>query len=222
MIARQIYFYIVSLFKSKWHLEYDRAFIYQSVNLKEHYANCLANIDLGIQAFFFELKKRGLDDQSIVIITGDHAFPMGQHGITSLENGFYEESYRSPFLLLVPHAEPRRIQGAFSQVDIMPTIFDLLNHRVPNTTFIGNSLFSIKKKKGVLQIQPYAKQIGGVQYPIKYRYSVKENKEYVHHLETDSLETNNIIDTIDMETLSGFRARVSEVLATKKYYEQFR
>lgn len=31
MIARQIYFYIVSLFKSKWHLEYDRAFIYQSV-----------------------------------------------------------------------------------------------------------------------------------------------------------------------------------------------
>lgn len=189
---------------------------------QEHYANSMANVDMGIRMFFDGLKQRGLDDQSIVIITGDHAFPMGQHGITSLENGFYEESYRMPFFLVVPKALPRRLQGAFSQVDIMPTIFDLLNHRVTNSTFMGASIFAEKKDRAVLQIQPYAKQIGVVKYPIKYRYSVKENKEYVHHMEKDSLETNNIVDTIDAEALAAFRRQVSQVLATQKYYEGFR
>jgi len=171
--------------------------------------------------FFEALKQRKLDNHSIVIITGDHAFPMGVQGISSLENGFYNESYRMPFFLVVSNASPRRLAGAFSQLDIMPTIFDLLNHRVTNTTFMGASIFSEKKDRVALQIQPYAKQIGVVKYPIKYRYSVKENKEYVHHLERDSLEANNIVDTIDAEALSAFRSQVRQVLATQNITKGF-
>ena len=50
---------------------------------QEHYANAMANVDMGIRMFFDGLQQRGLEDQSRVIITGDHAFPMGVQVISN-------------------------------------------------------------------------------------------------------------------------------------------
>lgn len=194
---------------------------YQNANtIQEHYANCLANIDFGIKTFFSELEKRGLAKNSMVIITGDHAFPMGQHGITSLEAGYFEESYRMPFFLVMPDALPKQLKGPFSQVDIIPTIFDLLNHKKTNTMFIGQSIFSDNVNYPVLQIQPYEKQIGVVQLPLKYRYSQKENKEYVYHLVKDPQEKNNIILSISDHQLELFRKKVRSFYEIQKFYEE--
>ncbi len=188
--------------------------------IQENYANCLQNIDLGIKRFFKELDERGLRDNSIVIITADHAFPMGEHGITSLEAGIYEESYRIPFLLVAPGLSKKELKGPFSQVDIMPTVFDLLNITKKNSMFIGRSIFSKKASNVSVQIQPYEKQISIVKLPLKYRYSVKNNKEYVVNLLDDPLEENNIINSVEESELDEFRERVRDVYATQKYYEQ--
>ena len=54
--------------------------------------------------------------------------------------------------------------------------------------FIGQSIFSDNVNYPVLQIQPYEKQIGIVKLPLKYRYSLKTNKEYLYDLTKDPLE----------------------------------
>ena len=187
-------------------------------NMKQRYANCLKNIDDAIKLFYQKLEERGLSD-SIVIITADHAFPMGDQGPSNLEAGYFEESYRIPFIMTGPTMTPQQLKGSYSQVDIAPTILDLLNIKAINTSFVGNSIFSKNQSLVALQIQPYEKQIGVVNLPYKYRYSAKNNKEYVFNIEQDPLENNNIIATISNNQLDDFRKKIQTVYNTQRFYE---
>ena len=68
-----------------------------SDGFKQDYLNSAHLSDRGLQVFFDELKKRGLSKDVLVIITADHAFPMGEHNNFHLEAGYHEESFRIPF-----------------------------------------------------------------------------------------------------------------------------
>jgi arylsulfatase A-like enzyme len=186
---------------------------------KEHYANCLNNVDKGIEVFYKELKKRKLNSESVVIVTADHSYPMGGHNIHNQEAGLYEESYLIPFFLTAPGVENKQLKGAYSQIDIAPTILDLLNIQVEDSTFIGESIFSSTKIRSVPQIQPYKKQIGIVRFPLKYRYAIKLDTEYAYNLIDDPLEKRNIVSTLTEEELSIFRLEVKKLFEIQKYYE---
>ena len=86
------------------------------------------------------------------------------HNITSLEAGYYEESYRMPFFLKAPGIKPKKLKGAYSQVDIIPTIFDLLDYPKEDTMFVGQSIFLNSSDNYVLQIQPYENKLESLIY----------------------------------------------------------
>jgi hypothetical protein len=94
------------------------------------------------------------------------------------------------------------------QVDIIPTIFDLLDESKKDTIFVEKSIFLNNIGGYVLKLQPYEKQIGIVNLPFKYRYSLKTNKEYVYNLEADPLENDSIISTLGINELREFREQV--------------
>ena len=75
----------------------DRLIYSTPKTIQQHYANSIRLVDLGIETFYNELKKRQLFDDSLVIITADHAFPLGLHGNYHLEAGYHEDSFRIPF-----------------------------------------------------------------------------------------------------------------------------
>tara|TARA_B100000427_G_scaffold66524_1_gene53049 strand:+ start:1501 stop:3228 length:1728 start_codon:yes stop_codon:yes gene_type:complete len=187
-------------------------------SMKQHYANCLKNIDDSIKLFYQKLEERGLSN-SIVIITADHAFPMGDQGPSNLEAGYFEESYRIPFIMTAPNIASQQLKGPYSQLDVAPTILDLLNIKAVNSSFVGNSIFSKNQPLVALQIQPYEKQIGVVDLPYKYRYSAKNNKEYVFNIEQDPLEDDNIIATLSSKQLDDFRQKIEIVYNTQRFYE---
>ncbi|HEX2730583.1 MAG TPA: sulfatase-like hydrolase/transferase [Polyangiaceae bacterium] len=109
----------------------------------EHYANSIHLSDSALTVFFDELAKRPYLQDSLVILTGDHSFPTGEHGYTSNVSSFYEEFFRVPLLVLWPgHVAPARSGIPHSQLDIAPTLLDLLQIGGIQDHFLGHSLLA--------------------------------------------------------------------------------
>ncbi len=181
----------------------DQRYIFKEPsNITEHYANSLRVTDEYLKTFFEELEKRNYLKNSIIIITGDHSFPMGEHYSYAAENGFYTENFKTPFLIIwkannkfigVDHT-PR------SQLDIAPTILDILGISTLNH-FVGTSMFQ-KEESFIPLIQPYAGYyIGSLNYPFKYMYHGKTKREYLFDLKEDPLEQNNLIEESNLQSV---------------------
>jgi arylsulfatase A-like enzyme len=68
--------------------------------------------------------------RTVVVVTGDHGFPMGEHGYFKLHETVHAEAVGVPLVFVGDHPELRRWQGvrrmdAASHVDVAPTILDL-------------------------------------------------------------------------------------------------
>ena len=115
---------------------------------KKKYSNALRITDKYLETFFKELNKRTYLDNSIIVITGDHSFPVGEHGLYHSERSFYNEFFKVPLLIIWnKHLKPERIKNlSFSQVDVAPTILELFNLNVRNH-FQGTSI--LKKEKAI-------------------------------------------------------------------------
>ena len=191
----------------------------QSIN--QHYANSVRMVDDGIRRFYEELKKRDLYESSIVIITGDHAFPLGEHGNYHLEAGYHDDSFRIPFFLTWPdHLKPQVIRSARSQLDINPTILDLLNISQSNSHFIGHSIFDGQEQRPIYLVQPYAKHFSVIKYPFKYRFFAKTEQEYVYDLEKDPMETKSITKTVPTELMDHFRQELKKIYLSHEVLEK--
>ena len=154
------------------------------------------------------LKKRNLYENSIVIITSDHAFPLGLHGNYHLEAGYHDDSFRIPFFMTYPkNIAPQTITRPFSQMDINPTILDILSITPTQSHFIGTSILDTSDTvHPIFLVQPYAKHFSVIRYPYKYRFFAKTETEYIYHLLDDPLETRSITHKIDATLLQSFRS----------------
>lgn len=163
-------------------------------SMAEHYGNAIRFADLSLEVFFTELAKRPYLSDSLVCILGDHSAPIGQHGFFSTESKFYEECFRIPLLMIWPgHLAPCRVKGTFSQVDLAPTLMDLLKIDHPNE-FVGRSVFASDKGGPQLLVQNSGgRYLIAIEYPYKYVLHLETNKEYFFDLSQDPLERRNLI-----------------------------
>ena len=178
-------------------------------SIHEKFKNNFAVVDQGLSYFFDELRQRNYLDNSIVIIVGDHGCPIGQHGITKIETGIYDESFRVPLLIVWPNKlSPRQLtpnEGVYSHIDVAPTLVDLLGLSVNQHALQGQSMLK-KQTKPQLLVQPFGgHHFQSVRYPYKYRKHISMNREFVYDLSKDPLETTSIINDIDPSLLDQFR-----------------
>jgi arylsulfatase A-like enzyme len=77
------------------------------------------------------LEETGLADNTIVVYTSDHGDMMGSHGLIA-KTVMFEEAEKVPLLVHMPgQTEQRRVSSPVSQVDLVPTLLDLMGHSVP-------------------------------------------------------------------------------------------
>ena len=166
-------------------------------NIKEKYANSTYLSDLQLKVFFNELNKRKYLNNNLVIITSDHGFPVGDHKLKNNELGFYDDSFRIPFLLLWKgKIKPQRVKkGVYSHIDIAPTLVDLLRLSLKQNSFQGTSIFSPDHKDIHYLVQPYnGRYLSVIDYPFKYIKHLRTQRKYLFNLETDPQEINNLIE----------------------------
>ncbi len=190
----------------------QRALYPNQKNGKEYYANSINVADGYLKTFFEELNKRDYLKNSLIIILGDHSFPVGEHGSYHNESGYYNEYFKTPLLMIWnKKLNPQVISKNRSQIDIAPTILKLLKINTKNH-FTGANLFS-PTTSNIFLIQPYAGTFTGLITPnkFKYIYHEKTSKEFLFNLNSDPNENHNIIDQISQKQLKIFRHKLSFV-----------
>ena len=103
-------------------------------------------MDWSIGQFIKKLKEQGQYDNTIFIVLADHTLGWG-------ESGDLHTRFHIPLFIHVPGVVPaRHTQTLGSQVDILPTIVDLLHIDIPYAA-MGNSLLDPVTQRFVFSSQ---------------------------------------------------------------------
>lgn len=88
------------------------------------YDGSIQYVDTQIQDLMNSLRKRGILDNTIVVITSDHGEAFGEHNLLSHKNGLYREVIHVPLIVWNPKAIPagRHVSRPISLVDIPRTL----------------------------------------------------------------------------------------------------
>jgi arylsulfatase A-like enzyme len=205
--------------REKWLLFPDAA------DPKEHIANSTFLADQFLGEFFRQLELQPQYADSLVIVTGDHSFPAGEHDGYHNEHGFYDEHFRTPFLLLWPgKVEPRRIDVCCSHLDIAPTLLDLLQIETDNH-FMGQSVLTpLEAARSIYVVQPYnGPYLAVIQYPFKYVRGLRTPGELLFNLADDPKECENIIEGYrDTELHRRLKAEIAKIRLNQRLIDEDR
>lgn len=177
-------------------------------NRLEGYLNYMPLVDDGFKTLIEEIKQSPFGDNTILIITGDHGFPLGEHGNSHNENYAYNENFQVPLLILDLRKKseivPQKIDKPLSHLNLPLTILDFAGYKGP-TPFVASSIFS-DKAEPVYLVQPYSGgYISAIRGSYKYILELSREREFVFNLKTDPNESENIKSSVDKKTLNDLR-----------------
>ena len=100
--------------------------------LRANYCGLVTLVDRAVGEILRALEASGEDAKTIVVFTSDHGDQLGDHGWMG-KFVQYEESVRVPLLFRIPWLtkEFTLINGRVSQIDLVPTLLELLGREVP-------------------------------------------------------------------------------------------
>lgn len=108
-------------------------------DLRTLYQAAVRQVDASIGRLLETLSETGLDDDTAVIVAGDHGEEFQEHGHLAHYPKLYDELIRVPLLVDIPGAESRRVEQQVGLDALPPTVTDVLDVQPPNT-WTGTSL----------------------------------------------------------------------------------
>ncbi len=108
------------------------------------YDGAVAYMDACIQSIFNALEARGVMDETIVILNGDHGETLYDHECWFDHHGLYDVTLHVPLIIRYPGRIPAgtRVSGYNQHKDLVPTILDLAEIET-GIDFDGDSLMSL-------------------------------------------------------------------------------
>jgi len=179
----------------------------QAQNQRHAYFACVSYVDAQIGKVLDELKRLQLDQNTLVVLWGDHGWHLGEHGIFCKATNF-EVATRSPLIVKVPGmSQPGRpADGLAETVDLYPTLAELCGLNAPDD-LVGESLVRILQdpdasgKNGAMSTYRIGANFGKSLRTDRYRLVEWVNQKtkkpvqielYDH--QTDPQENNNIAE----------------------------
>jgi len=94
--------------------------------LRHAYFACISYIDAQIGKLLYELKQLRMDDNTIVVVWGDHGWHLGDHLVWG-KHTIFETALRSALIMKVPGMKKKgkSRNQVVSTIDIYPTILDI-------------------------------------------------------------------------------------------------
>jgi arylsulfatase A-like enzyme/Tfp pilus assembly protein PilF len=93
----------------------------------------IAFADAQVGRLFSFLKDKGIFENSVLVVTGDHGEGLGEHGEKTHGFFIYNSTLHVPLIIKVPGVSARVIEGNASLIDIAPTVLEALRIAVPAT-----------------------------------------------------------------------------------------
>ncbi len=126
-----------SMARVRWEYRFADPKMYQRI-IKRHY-RAISSVDKAVGAISAQLEKLGVDDNTIIIYTGDNGYSLNERQLAGKWFG-WEEDLRVPLIIKDPRQKTRRkITEMALNIDIAPTILDLAGVSKPSS-YQGQSL----------------------------------------------------------------------------------
>ena len=108
------------------------------------YDGAIAYMDACIQTLFNALETRGVLDETIVVINGDHGETLYDHECWFDHHGLYDVTLHVPLIIRYPGQVPagKRVAGYNQHKDLVPTLLELADIET-DIAFDGESLTSL-------------------------------------------------------------------------------
>jgi len=188
-----------------------------ALKLIRGYYACVSYTDAQIGRVLAELKRLKLDENTMVLLWGDHGWNLGEHGLWC-KHCCYETSMRVPLILRVPGFKSGQSTPALVEyTDLYPTLCELTGVALPQQERAGQSLVPLLKDPQT-QWKDYAVGRYGAGDTIcsdRYRFSVytRPNGDPVGRMlydhQEDPRETVNIVER---NALSGTVGQMRDAL----------
>ena len=106
---------------------------------RNHYDSEIFYTDLWVQKLLDHCRQQPWWKDTVLIVSADHGEAFGEHKMWKHAFALWEVLTHVPLMFTIPGVKPRRIQARRSQIDLAPTIMDLLG-REPDPSFVGKSM----------------------------------------------------------------------------------
>lgn len=169
----------------------------------DEYLNALHYTDAFLRELFDAFEQRGLFENTVFFLVGDHGEAFGEHGLTLHGDVIWEEALEVPAMIYAPALFPEggRITGARSQLDLLPTVADVLGLRLEAGHLPGTSLLDPAPPGRALFHHTYdgIRAVALREDTLKYVYYNQRQPMQVFDLANDPLERHDIAATIPPE-----------------------
>ncbi len=208
------------------HQVYDPPSPYAELYARDLYAGEIAFMDSEIRRVFAGLKELGLFDQTLIVAMGDHGEGLNEHEELTHAMFIYNTTQWIPFLMRIPGLKNpgMRISSPVSQIDLMPTVLDLLSFSIPGevqgqslkpliqgdgTGFLSRDIYM--ESRFLLLHFGWAEQVGIVSPQYKY---IRSPRPELYDLIEDPHELHNLAERYP-KVLKEMEFRLKE--SEKKY-----
>lgn len=156
----------------------------------------------------------GLLDSTVFVVLGDHGEGFAEHGRNQHDLVIWEEGLRIPMVLYGPKTLPRTgtIDGPRYQLDVLPTVLDLVGAKLVRGRLPGTSLLAPVAEDRVLQHhcwrahQCMASRSGDTKFIDHYR----SQEPQVFDLAKDPGEKENLATTLRPADLDRYRRELRD------------
>ncbi|MGH0032853.1 MAG: sulfatase family protein [Myxococcota bacterium] len=142
------------------------------------------------------LERRGLADETVVVLTSDHGEEFWEHGQRFHNKALFEESIRVPLILRHPGSLPagRRVRAPVELVDLVPTLLSLVGLPVPGHVD-GRSLdlAAASSRRAIfstLEFEKWNKRALTI-WPWRLHHDADTQRSALFHLEEDPGELHD-------------------------------
>ena len=185
------------------------------------YAGEIAYVDHHLGNVIEKLKRLGLYDSAMIIVTSDHGEGLGEHSETWHGYFIYHSTTKVPLIVKLPgNHKAARVQQTVALIDIVPTVLSNVGIQVPSEVQ-GQDLSSYFAGKNRTKSKRYLYSESLV--PTKHKCSplfglethqwkyIQASRPELYDLTDDPGETNNVV-SMHPERADSFRERLRIVL----------
>jgi arylsulfatase A-like enzyme len=204
-----------------------------AVDIQTLYDAALAYVDRELGRFFTELKRQGIYDDALILLTGDHGEGFYDHETFGHAKTLYQELTHVPLIVKWPRgASSGRVDAPVSHVDIFPTILEAAGLTAPPAE--GVSLASAPSDREIVGDASWEDRLrsetmlsvrrGRYKYIAAIPFAPFEElslealiSEELYDLASDPKEAHNLIEEPPIP-LAPFRERLETYLSAAKLY----